>query len=129
MKNYQIIVEPMPNPPQPHELKAAFVIATYFKTDMIFLRPNDYGTPDLKNTHTDEVWELKSPLGKSKKTIENNLREARKQSQNIIVDLSRCKLNELEAISRTKFYLKQGHRNIKQLKIIKKNGKILDILP
>lgn len=35
------------------------------------------------------LWEIKSPKGKSSRTIENNLRSALRQSPNIVIDLRR----------------------------------------
>jgi len=44
---------------------------------------------------------LKSPLGNGKKTIENNMRTARKQSKNLAMDFSRMKLHQTKALSNT----------------------------
>lgn len=42
-------------------------------------------TPDI--TMIGKDWEIKSPIGKSSRTIENTIRQALKQSPNIIIDL------------------------------------------
>lgn len=77
--------------PEDHELSAALILAAYFKTDATFLRPRSRKTSDVEINGT--KWEIKSPRGNSKKTIENNLRAARKQSRNIVLDLRRIKLH------------------------------------
>lgn len=112
--------------PEDHELSAALILAVHFKTDVVFLRPESRKTPDIKIHHT--KWEIKSPRGNGKKTIDNNLRSARKQSQNIVVDLRRTKLHQQKAISRINFYLSAGPHGFKRLLIITKTGKVVDIL-
>lgn len=71
--------------------------------------------------------EIKRPRGNSKNTIRNNIRTARKQSENIIIDLRRCKLREEKSISRIKeVYLKRKRKSGTYL-IIRKNGSVIDI--
>ena len=53
-------------------------------------------TPDIK---MDGVkWEIKSPTGNSSRTIENNIRNALRQSDNIIIDLRRMHVNESKCL-------------------------------
>lgn len=122
---YKVIVETDPaDAPLSHEMRVALILANHFETDIIFLRPEKYKTPDLliKN----EKWEIKSPVGDGKKTIDNNLRAASAQSQNIILDLGRIKMNHNKVLSRIRFYLKTD-KKIKRLKIVEKSGKVVDI--
>lgn len=70
-------------------MAAAIILAEHFGCNVKFLRPELDKTPDIEARGV--RWEIKSPTGDSKKTIENNLRTARKQSKNIVIDLSRCK--------------------------------------
>ena len=122
--NFKIIFEQGLQPkPEAHELKAAAIIAEYFCSDIIFLRRNINSTPDFKIKNA--IWELKSPKGNSKRTIANNLRDASKQSKNVILDLSRCKMNTNSATSRTRDYLKTDTK-IKKIIIITKTGNIID---
>ena len=51
---------------------------------------NNCITPDIKYKGLE--WEIKSPIGNSSRTIENNMRLAIRQSKNIIIDLQRIKL-------------------------------------
>ena len=81
-------------------------------------------TPDI---YINKVpWEIKAPIGKGKNTIKHNLQYAEKQSPNVIIDLIRCGLPEEQAISKIKYEFSKL-KSIKQLKIITKSRKILDI--
>jgi len=82
MRQYEVIVNTsVADRPKDHEMKAALIVANnHFRSDVVFLRPEIYKTPDLEINSA--RWELKSPLGQGKKTIENNMRAARRQSEN-----------------------------------------------
>lgn len=126
-RKYEVIIKTdLADLPKDHELSAALILAYHFKTDVTFLRPKTKKTPDIDINGT--KWEIKSPKGDAKKTIENNLRTARKQSENIVIDLARSKMHNPRAIARTKYYIRTGAHNIKRLKIITKTQKIIDIL-
>ena len=107
-----------------HEIKAILILLEYFDTDITCINPGIGKTPDLKIKG--ENWELKSPQGDGANTIENILKKAVKQSNNIILDFSRIKMNGHQAISRTKYYLQNNRHGIKKLIIITKSHKILD---
>jgi len=127
MKKYEVIVKTNPqDTPKEHEMSAAIILAYHFKADVVFLRPERKRTPDIDVNGT--KWEIKSPKGNSKRTIDNNLRTARKQSRNIVLDLRRAKLHQNKAIVRIRYYLSVGPHNIKSLKIITKTRKVIDIL-
>ena len=115
--------------PWPHELAAAELLAEYFKSDIVLIRRAACRTPDLFILKTSIRWELKSPTGNGKRTIQNNLRETSGQSENVILDLSRAKLSDRQGISRTKNFFKTGRSQIKRLKIITKQLEIIDIKP
>ena len=122
----RVIVNTLPqDAPYDFEMSAALIIANYFKTSVYFLRPVPLKSPDLKIRN--EIWELKSPKGNSKNTIHNNIKSARKQSTNIIIDLRRCKLDTNKAHSRIKDSYKKRKRKTGRYLIIEKNGKVLDI--
>ena len=72
-------------------------------------------------------WEIKSPCGQSKRTIENNLRKAQKQSGYIIFDLRRLKTDELKAVAQIKREFEKRKRNTLRVLIITKSGQLLDI--
>ena len=72
-----------------------FVVATALSMtghDVEFIPVRRIPTPDILFMNLE--WEIKSPTGSSSRTIENNMRNALKQSRNIIVDLSRIKYPE-----------------------------------
>lgn len=126
-RTYEIIVKTDPvDFPHDHEMAAAIILAYHFKADVIFLRPERDKTPDIEAGGT--RWEIKSPRGNAKKTIENNLRLARKQSSNIVIDLTRSKMHQTQAIARVRFYVRTQAHTIKRLKIITKTQKFIDIL-
>ena len=128
-KEYRVHVEDSrTSKPRPHEEIAAGILANYFKSDVIFLKTRQSKNPDIYVVKTNIRWELKSPIGNSKRTIQNNLREANKQSENIIIDFSRMGLSENQGISRIKEYLRTERHTIKRLKIITKSHQIIDIL-
>lgn len=52
--------------------------------------------PDI--TVDGEIWEIKSPKGATKRTIENQFKRAKKQSGRFVLDLSRCGIPDEEAI-------------------------------
>ena len=127
MTKYKVIVKTdLVDAPKEHELSAALILADYFKADVIFLRPETKKTPDIDVIGT--KWEIKSPRGNGKKTIDNNLRAAHRQSRNVVLDLRRAKLHQAKAIARIKYYLSAGPHKIKHLKVITKTHKIIDIL-
>ncbi|TAK89610.1 hypothetical protein EPO04_00680 [Patescibacteria group bacterium] len=73
-----------------HEKMTADFLATKLSYDVTFLVPNrrrGAKTPDIEMNNL--RWEIKSPSGKSSRTIENNLRTALRQSPNIILDVRR----------------------------------------
>ena len=116
------------DPPKPHELYASKILAEYFQSDLIFIRKSIGSSPDLKVKKTNQVWELKSPLGNGKRTMSNNLRGASHQSKYIVLDLTRCKMNNMNALSRINGFLKSGDAHIEKLLVIDKMGNVLDFL-
>ena len=79
------------------------------KGDVRFLEEASYRTPDIY--YLGEKWENKSPTGNSSRTIENNIRNALRQSDNIIIDLRRMHVNEskcLKEVERQLIYSERG---------------------
>lgn len=109
-------------PPCPHEIFVARAMASYFKTNVVFVRRSNIAkSADLKIKNA--IWEVKSPIGDGKRTIQNNLRAAAKQSPNIVINLARCKMPTSKAINRIQHEL-HGANGIKRLLVIHKNGRI-----
>lgn len=122
---YQIVIEAdISDSPKRHEFSAAVAIAEYFRSDVTFIRPALFRTPDFDVKG--RKWELKSPMGSSARTIENNMRAARKQSINIIIDLSRIKIHQRRAIVRIQFFLSKPNQ-FKKVLVITKAQKVVEI--
>jgi hypothetical protein len=126
MKKYEVIIKTdLADLPKDHELSAALLLAYHFKSDVTFLRPKYARTPDVD---IDGVkWEIKSPMGNGKRTIDNNFNEARKQSKNIVIDLRRIKMHQNKANARINFYLSTPH-HFKRVVVITKSKKVIVIL-
>lgn len=71
-------------------------------------------------------WEMKSPESSGARTIEHAVRGALRQSENIIIDLRRSKLDEERALAQIRFHTNK-RTNIKRLVVITKKGKRLDL--
>ena len=107
-----------------HEVNTILLLLDYFDTNITCINPGAGKTPDLRIKNIE--WELKSPQGNGAKTIENIIKKATKQSENIILDFSRIKMNENQALSRTKYFLRNNKHKIKNLIVITKSHKIID---
>jgi len=83
-------------------------------------------TPDVNINGI--LWEIKSPRGGGKKTIDNNFRTARKQSKNIVLDLRRIKMHKTQAIARINHYLSTGPHGLTRVIIITKTAMVIEIL-
>ena len=71
-------------------------------------------------------WEMKSPISNGARTIEHAVRSASKQSENIIIDLRRSKIDDERAIAQIKFHASK-RTNIRRLIVITKKGAHIDI--
>ncbi len=123
---YRIIIEAeISDSPKNHEFSAAMAIAEYFQSDVTFIRPAMFRTPDFEIKGV--KWEPKSPTGSSTRTIENNMRAARKQSTSIIIDLSRIKIHQHRAMARIQYFLSKPNR-FKKVLVVTKTQKVIGIL-
>ena len=113
------------SPPEKHELEVANYFAEKGK-DVKFIEPQR-----TKGTHTPDIemdgvaWEVKSPKGKSKRTIENNFRQAVLQSRYIIFDLRHIGISEKQCMAQLEKEF--GNRKyVKRLLVIKKDGELIE---
>lgn len=114
------------NQPEPHEYATANVFARS-GMDVEFIKPSRLKgsrTPDVKIGGI--MWEMKSPMGKSKKTVANALRRAIKQSGNVIIDAHLLKLSD-EEVEKELLRNVPLTRSLKRLKLITKTDRIIDI--
>lgn len=112
------------NPPD----KAEFEVAKFFARqgkDVVFIPPSAIPNQHRPDILMDGVeWEIKCPVGSSKRTIENNLRKALTQSHNVIFDLRHMKLSEKEGTAKlNKEY--QNNPQLRKLYIIRKDGTVI----
>ncbi len=107
----------------PHELVVATILS-WTGDNVEFLPVRHVQTADIIFRGLE--WEIKSPEGKSSRTIENNMRNALKQARNIVIDLSRIKQSEAKAIKEVK---RQYNliRGIKRVIIITKAKEIIEL--
>ena len=75
----------------PHEERVAYRLAATGH-NVTFLAVEIDKSPDI--LFKGKKWEIKSPTGSKRRTLENNLRAALKQSNNIIIDLTRIHIDE-----------------------------------
>ena len=123
----QVIIPASPNPPEPHEVDVAWILARHFRCTVEFLTPVD----DYKRKSADIVmlgieWEIKCPIGKSKYTIQEQFRRASKQAKNIIIDMRRTKL-EHENIEKLMFFEVKKRPYIKKVILIDKFDKVIHV--
>ena len=130
MKNHiQINIPPnLDNPPEENEIQIAQIIAMHYNTSVDFLRPvDDYKrkTPDI--VLNGQLWEIKSPKGKSRNTIGRQMKRAVKQSKNIIVDGRRSPLVD-DVIKSELIKQCAERRSLKKLIFISKKQLVIEIL-
>ena len=131
MKNQDIkviIPSNLDNPPEDNEIQIAQIVANHYNARVEFLRPvDDYKrkTPDIM--FRGQLWEMKSPMGKVKSSIERQLKRALKQSRNVIIDGRRSPLADdiMEAELRRQCILR---RSMKKLVFINKNEFLIEII-
>lgn len=121
-KIFNVIIPSNINPkPESFEVSAAGILAEYFKDDALFIVRDTNKTPDVTIKGID--WEIKSPLGKGRHVIEDQLKRASKQSLNIVIDVRRCKLHIARIRSQLKYHV--GFRkHLKQVLLIDKQEQI-----
>lgn len=113
-----------PSPTQ-DEIAVAKTLADYFQSDVEFVVRSFLHTPDLKVCRLNQYWEIKNIRGNSPKTIENILRTAQYQSDNIIISLSRTKMDSEHAVSRIKQCLRRNRVAAKRIIVISKRQKVI----
>ena len=120
----KIDISELSTPPEKHELTTARFFSEMGK-DVTFIRPSnvpDNHRPDIKMNGIE--WEIKSPSGKSRRSIEKRFSEAMEQTENIIFDLRRCGVSDEVSIKVLEKKFRDKH--IRRLLIITKAGKLLE---
>lgn len=111
-----------------HEKLTVDFLAIKIGFDVTFLVPDrrkGTRTPDIEMNGL--AWELKSPTGRSPRTIENNLRSALTQSPNIVLDLRRMdgRIPTLKLLKEAERRFRNASK-IKHLIVITREDKHID---
>lgn len=112
---------------EPHE-DSTILFLTQFGFDIELIKPastKKSNNPDVLIMGA--VWEIKRPESSNKTTIKNRFRKASKQATRIIFDLRDIKDGADKVEKQIIIMLKNGGR-VRHMMIIKKNGRLLDII-
>lgn len=113
--------------PWPHEEATAKTLALY-GYNVEFIRKSNRDREHTADAYIDgEKWEFKSPTAKHTKTILKNLKEAKWQSDRIVLDARRMKGVPNNAILREVIASAKQVEGITKLKYISKAGKLIEI--
>ncbi len=121
----RIDISQLNSPPEKHEFDTARFFSDLGK-DIVFLKPSN-----IPNIHTPDIlmdgieWEMKSPSGSSKYTIETNFRHAALQSKYIIFDLRRINISEKQCMSQLE-KLFNSRSDVRRLLVIKKRNNLAE---
>jgi len=125
MRKYNVIIPAdLDQQPEEHEVSAARIIARYLGATATFLQKRQgyrQNTPDIEVQ--DEEWEIKSPQSDKIDKVRRNISEAIRQSRNIVIDTRRTRILDEKILAFVKVNIKP-RKNIRQLLIIKKDGKV-----
>ncbi len=111
--------------PETHELETAAVFLA-IGYDVEFIKPSDTQKLRSADVVIDGIeWEVKSPTGKSRYTIQNQFKRAARQSKNLILDSRRVRLsNDFVRQEVSKQFMLR--KSIVRIKLILKSGEIID---
>jgi len=113
------------NPPKPHEVEAAEILALHYRTTVEFLKTiDDYKRKSADIKMHGVEWEMKRPEGNSKVTIKNQFQRASKQARNIIIDTRYTKL-DYDTIVKKVQYESQKRPYIKKILLIDKQKNVV----
>ncbi len=112
----------------PHEIHTAKVLAAAGHT-VIFVKTNPMPREKSADAYIDGTrWEFKAPFVNQIRTIEKRLREASKQSENVVFDACRVKRIPDHAILRELVTQSIHIKRIRHLKFISRKHEIIDII-
>lgn len=109
----------------PHEIRVAQILAMAGHRVEFLVETNNLPTADIKLDGVE--YEIKSPEKMNANSLEHLLKNALRQSSNIIIDASR--MQRVRDDSLCKFLVRQANsrKQIKNLLLITKQGRIIDI--
>ncbi|MDO4507826.1 MAG: hypothetical protein Q4B65_00310 [Candidatus Saccharibacteria bacterium] len=119
------IIIPAGRRPWPHELRTAQILAAAGHSVEFLSETNNLPTADIKLDGVE--YEIKSPEKMNANSLEHLLKDALRQSPNIIINASR--MRKIRDDSLCKFLMRQAssRKQIKNLLLITKQGRIIDI--
>ena len=124
-KEYSVIVPREVYPkPSAREMSAAYILNEFFQADIKFVVRSGNKTPDF--LIKDLYWELKTPTGNGKYNLQHALRNAARQSENIIIDARFSKIH-INKIKNELNYQFKHSKNIKRLLLIDKQKNVVEI--
>jgi hypothetical protein len=114
-------------PLEDYEIDAANILARHYKCDVEFIVPiDDYKRKTADILMQGAMWEIKTPEGASKYTIQKQIRRASKQAKNIVIDTRRTKLSDIRIEKDVQTEINRRH-NIRKVILINKFDKIVEI--
>jgi len=123
----EVFIPPnLDNPPEKHEIEAAWIIARHYDCLVMFLKPIvGYKIKTADFVIQGVLWELKSPTSRSRrKCVSRQLANALEQSKNIVFDGRRTKLEDEFLKDQLLAELKKK-RSIRKLVFITKKQEII----
>ena len=120
------IIIPAGRVPWWHELKAAEVLALAGHNVRFLVESYSDKSPDILLDGVD--FEIKSPKSSTTNSLEQNIKKALKQSNNIIFSTIRIKNARDDNIRRYLISQAKSRKQIKRLIMITKRGQIIDIM-
>lgn len=108
--------------PEEHEKRVAQILADYFNCNVTFVKTEIIKTADLNIRG--KIWELKSPIGNSKHTIQHQFNRANKQSKYLVIDCFRTSRRESIVKRESIRYFKESSL-FKGLIMVSRKGKII----
>lgn len=125
MSKQQVIIPADPHSsPYTFEVSAAIILARHFKQDVEFIGRVSSTTPDVRINNI--LWEIKSPTGNGKRTIQHQIHRALKQSHNIVFDARKIRLR-ITKVRKDLRNIAQENTSIKRLVLIEKDEKAVII--
>jgi hypothetical protein len=122
-----ILPDNLKQQPEPHEIEVARILTRHFRSDATFIATRiGYRLKSADLLISGVVWEIKSPIGNSKTTIENQFKAARKQSRSIVLDGRRTKRDDAILLRETTKEVVR-HRSIRRLLFINKIEEVIKV--
>jgi hypothetical protein len=118
-----------PNPPESHEVEAAWILARHYSTVVEFLIPVEgYGVKSQDIVLLGLIFEMKSPKGNSRKhTVKDQFdRATRQHARNLVFDGRRTRLPD-DYLIKTIARELSIRRRIRRVVFISKDGIVMEI--